>query len=93
MLMGMGKSGFIAKKLAATLASTGTPALYVHPAEGGHGDLGMIVRGDVVVAVSNSGGTTEIVEILPALKRFGVKLIGLVGNLNSKRAMSRSMSV
>ena len=85
-LTGMGKSGFIAKKIAATLASTGTPALYLHPAEGGHGDLGVIVRGDVVVAVSNSGGTTEIVEILPALKRFGVKLIGLVGNLNSPLA-------
>lgn len=85
-LTGMGKSGFIAKKIAATLTSTGTPALYLHPAEGVHGDLGMIVRGDVVVAVSNSGGTTEIVEILPALKRFGVKLIGLVGNSSSALA-------
>ncbi len=85
-LTGMGKSGLVAKKIAATLASTGTPALYLHPAEGGHGDLGVIVRGDVVVAVSNSGGTTEIVEILPALKRFGVKLIGLLGNLNSPLA-------
>ena len=92
-LTGMGKSGFIAKKLAATLASTGTPALYVHPAEGGHGDLGMIVRGDVVVAVSNSGGTTEIVEILPALKRFGVKLIGLVGNLNSTLAKESDVAI
>lgn len=85
-LTGMGKSGFIAKKIAATLTSTGTPALYLHPAEGVHGDLGMIVRGDVVVAVSNSGGTTEIVEILPVLKRFGVRLIGLVGNPNSALA-------
>ena len=85
-LTGMGKSGFIAKKIAATLTSTGTPALYLHPAEGVHGDLGIIVRGDVVVAVSNSGGTTEIVEILPALKRFGVKLIGLVGNSSSALA-------
>src|SRR3990170_3646859 len=76
-LTGMGKSGFIARKIAATLASTGTPALYLHPAEGLHGDLGMIVQGDVVVAVSNSGGTTEIMEILPALKRFGVTLISL----------------
>ncbi|MFQ5656166.1 MAG: SIS domain-containing protein [Candidatus Methylomirabilales bacterium] len=82
-LTGMGKSGLVAKKIATTLASTGTPALYLHPAEGVHGDLGMIVRGDVVVAVSNSGGTPEVVEILPALKRFGVKLIALVGNLHS----------
>ena len=85
-LTGMGKSGFIAKKIAATLTSTGTPALYLHPAEGVHGDLGIIVRGDVVIAVSNSGGTIEIVEILPALKRFGVKLIGLVGNSSSALA-------
>lgn len=82
-LTGMGKSGLVAKKIATTLASTGTPALYLHPAEGVHGDLGMIVRGDVVVAVSNSGDTAEIVEILPALKRFGVKLIALVGNPHS----------
>lgn len=85
-LTGMGKSGLVAKKIAATFTSTGTPALYLHPAEGVHGDLGMIVRGDVVVAVSNSGGTAEIMEILPALKRVGVKLIALVGNLHSTLA-------
>jgi len=85
-LTGMGKSGFIAKKIAATLTSTGTPAFYLHPAEGVHGDLGMIVRGDVVIAVSNSGNTTEIMEILPALKRFGVKLIALVGSARSALA-------
>ncbi len=79
-LTGMGKSGFIAKKIAATLASTGTPALFLHPAEGVHGDLGMVVRGDVVVAVSNSGETEEIVELLPAFKRLGVGLIALAGN-------------
>ena len=79
-LTGMGKSGFIAKKIAATLASTGTPALFLHPAEGVHGDLGMLVRGDVVVAVSNSGETEEIVELLPAFKRLGVGLIALAGN-------------
>jgi arabinose-5-phosphate isomerase len=82
-LTGMGKSGFIAKKIAATLASTGTPALYLHPAEGVHGDLGMIVRGDVVIAVSNSGVTPELIEILPALKRLDVKVIALVGSLDS----------
>ncbi len=90
-LTGMGKSGFIAKKIAATFASTGTPALYLHPAEGVHGDLGMIVRGDVVVAVSNSGSTAEIMEILPALKRVGVKLIALVGNVQS--ALARESDV
>lgn len=92
-LTGMGKSGFIAKKIAATLTSTGTPALYLHPAEGLHGDLGMIVQGDVVVAVSNSGGTTEIIEILPALKRFGVTLISLVGNLQSPLAKESDVAL
>ncbi len=79
-LTGMGKSGFIAKKIAATFASTGTPALFLHPAEGVHGDLGMVVRGDVVVAVSNSGETEEIAELLPAFQRLGLGLIALVGN-------------
>ncbi|MFQ5848564.1 MAG: SIS domain-containing protein [Candidatus Methylomirabilales bacterium] len=90
-LTGIGKSGFVAKKIAATLTSTGTPALYLHPAEGVHGDLGMIVGGDVVIAVSNSGGTAEILEILPALKRFGVSLIALVGKLDS--ALARESDV
>jgi arabinose-5-phosphate isomerase len=79
-LTGMGKSGFIAKKIAATLTSTGTPALFLHPAEGVHGDLGMVVRGDVVMAVSNSGETEEIIALLPAFKRLGVPLLALVGN-------------
>ncbi len=79
-LTGMGKSGFIARKIAATLASTGSPALFLHPAEGVHGDLGMLVRGDVVVAVSNSGETAELIQLLPAFKRLGVGLISLVGN-------------
>ncbi len=92
-LTGMGKSGFIAKKIAATLTSTGTPALYLHPAEGVHGDLGMIVRGDVVVAVSNSGNTAEIMEIVPALKRVGVKLIALVGNLHSALAKESDVAL
>ena len=62
---GMGKSGLICQKIAATMASTGTPAIFLHPAEGGHGDLGMLMKGDVVIAVSNSGETEEIVRILP----------------------------
>lgn len=92
-LTGMGKSGFVAKKIAATLTSTGTPALYLHPAEGLHGDLGMVLRGDVVVAVSNSGNTTEIMEIVPALKRFGVRLISLVGNLQSALAKESDVAI
>ena len=85
-LTGMGKSGFIARKIAATLASTGSPALFLHPAEGVHGDLGMLVRGDVMVAVSNSGETEEIIQLLPAFKRLGVSLISLVGNRQSTLA-------
>ena len=80
---GMGKSGIIAKKIAATLSSTGTPALYLHPAEGIHGDLGMVTRDDVVIAISNSGETPEIVSLLPFLKRFGVKLIVMAGKERS----------
>ena len=71
----MGKSGHIAGKIAATLASTGTPAFFLHPAEAGHGDLGMITRTDVVLAISNSGETPELVVLLPHLKRLGVPLI------------------
>jgi arabinose-5-phosphate isomerase len=83
---GMGKSGIIAKKIASTLASTGTPAFYLHPAEGIHGDLGMLCRGDVVIALSNSGETEEILKILPAMKRFGIPLICLTGNSKSSLA-------
>lgn len=83
---GMGKSGHIARKIAATFASTGTPAFYLDPAEGLHGDLGMVVRGDVLVALSNSGETDEIIDLLPSLQRFGVKLISLVGNTASTLA-------
>jgi arabinose-5-phosphate isomerase len=85
-LTGMGKSGFIARKIAATLASTGSPALFMHPAEGVHGDLGMVVRGDVVVAVSNSGETDELLQLLPTFIRLGVRLISLVGNPQSTLA-------
>ncbi len=80
---GMGKSGHIAKKIAATLASTGSPAFFVHPAEASHGDLGMITRQDVVIALSNSGNTAEITAILPLLKRQSVPLISLSGNPKS----------
>ncbi|MGC7404504.1 KpsF/GutQ family sugar-phosphate isomerase [Pandoraea pneumonica] len=80
---GMGKSGHIGRKLAATFASTGTPAFFVHPAEASHGDLGMITADDVVVALSNSGETGELVSVLPMVKRLGAKLIAMTGNANS----------
>jgi arabinose-5-phosphate isomerase len=81
---GMGKSGLIGKKIAATLASTGTPALFLNPAEGSHGDVGMVSKSDVVLAISNSGGTEEIVRLLPTLKRLDIKIIALVGNIKSQ---------
>ena len=80
---GMGKSGHIGTKIAATLASTGTPALFLHPAEGIHGDLGMVTRGDVVIAISNSGETEELSRMLPSLKRLGIRIIALTGNPGS----------
>lgn len=79
-VLGMGKSGHIGHKIAATLASTGTPSFFVHPAEAGHGDLGMITRGDVVIALSNSGETAEIITLLPVIKRLDIPLIALTGN-------------
>jgi arabinose-5-phosphate isomerase len=85
-VMGMGKSGHIANKIAATLASTGTPAYFVHPAEASHGDIGMVTRDDVVLALSNSGTTEEILGLLPILKRKGVTLIALTGNPHSELA-------
>src|SRR2546423_6309256 len=83
---GIGKSGLIGGKIAATLASTGTPAYFLHPAEGVHGDLGMLARGDVVLALSNSGETDEMLAILPPLKRLGVPIILLTGNPKSTLA-------
>jgi len=80
---GIGKSGHIARKIAATLASTGTPAFFVHPAEASHGDLGMVTREDVFVALSNSGETAELLVIVPVLKRQGAKLVALTGNPGS----------
>jgi arabinose-5-phosphate isomerase len=83
---GIGKSGHIARKLAATLASTGTPAFFVHPAEASHGDLGMIAPGDIVVMLSNSGETDELVLLTPHLKRQGARIIALTGNEHSSLA-------
>jgi arabinose-5-phosphate isomerase len=82
-ILGIGKSGHVGRKIAATLASTGTPAVFVHPAEAGHGDLGMITEQDVVVAISNSGTTEEIMTLLPVLKRKGIPLIALTGATES----------
>ncbi|MBI5203407.1 MAG: KpsF/GutQ family sugar-phosphate isomerase [Nitrospirae bacterium] len=80
---GMGKSGLVGKKIAATLASTGTPAFFLHPAEAIHGDIGMVTADDVIIAISNSGETEELVGIIPFLKRFNVSLISMTGNPNS----------
>ncbi len=84
--MGVGKSGHIARKIAATLASTGTPAFYVHPGEAGHGDLGAVTSVDVVLLISNSGEGDEISQVLPALKQLGVVVIGITGNVSSRLA-------
>ncbi len=85
-MTGMGKSGIIAHKISATLASTGTPSFYLHPAEGIHGDLGMVTADDVIIAMSNSGETGEVLNILPSLRRIGAKLIAMVGNADSTLA-------
>ena len=91
---GMGKSGHIARKVAATLSSTGTPSIFLHPAEGIHGDLGMVTADDIVLAFSNSGETVEILNTLPSLKRIGAKLIAVVGNHNSTpRCLRRKRSL
>ncbi|MGZ8154553.1 MAG: KpsF/GutQ family sugar-phosphate isomerase [Burkholderiales bacterium] len=84
---GMGKSGHIARKIASTLASTGTPAFFLHPAEASHGDLGMVLRGDVFIALSNSGESAELLSIVPLLKRQGAKLIAFTGNPASSLAV------
>ena len=80
---GMGKSGIVCRKIAATLASSGTPSLFLHPAEAVHGDLGMMASGDVVLAISNSGETVELVKLLDTVKRLGISLISMVGNPDS----------
>ncbi|NJD91473.1 MAG: SIS domain-containing protein, partial [Geobacter sp.] len=85
---GMGKSGLVGQKIASTMASTGTPAFFLHPAEALHGDLGMIIKGDVVIAISNSGETEEVLRILPIVKRIGAGLIAMTGKPGSTLAGS-----
>ena len=85
-VMGMGKSGHVGRKIAATLASTGTPAFFVHPAEASHGDLGMVTPGDVVLAISNSGESDELAAIVPAIRRIGVTLVAMTGRTDSTLA-------
>ena len=92
-VMGMGKSGHVGRKIAATLASTGTPAMFVHPAEASHGDLGMIKSVDLVVAISNSGESAELNVILPMLKRQGVPLIAITGGLTSTLAQHATITL
>jgi arabinose-5-phosphate isomerase len=85
-VMGMGKSGIVGRKIASTLSSCGTPALFIHPAEAGHGDLGMIVKEDILIIISYSGDTREIIDLLTFVKRIGIKLICITGNTSSKLA-------
>ena len=92
-IMGMGKSGLISQKIASTMASTGTPSHFVSPAEATHGDLGMIKKGDVLLIVSNSGETMELIQLLPSIKRKGVLIIGLIGKKNSSLAREADISL
>lgn len=92
-VVGMGKSGHIGNKIAATLASTGTTAFFVHPAEASHGDMGMITRDDIVLALSNSGTTAEIVTLLPLIKRLGICLISMTGNPESQLAKAAEVNL
>ena len=92
-ITGMGKSGHIGGKIAATLASTGSPAFFVHPGEASHGDLGMITKNDIVIALSNSGNTAEIATIIPILKRFGVPLISMTGDKDSTLAVAADINL
>lgn len=87
-ITGMGKSGHIGRKIAATLSSTGTPSYFLHPAESTHGDSGIITRNDIIIAISNSGETQELLNLLPLIKRFGVKMIGMTGKMDSTLAHS-----
>ncbi len=92
-VVGMGKSGHIGNKIAATLASTGTAAFFVHPAEASHGDMGMITRDDIVLALSNSGTTAEIVTLLPLIKRLGIRMISMTGNPESPLAKAAEVNL
>lgn len=90
---GVGKSGIICRKIAATLASTGTPALFLHPTEGLHGDLGVLAKQDLVIAISYSGTTEELIKIIPAVKRQGLPLLALTGNMDSELAQSSDLTL
>ena len=90
-ITGMGKSGLIGRKIAATLSSTGTPAFFLHPAEAVHGDLGVISENDVVLAISNSGKTEEVLRILPAMRKIGARLIAITGDPDSQLASSADL--
>ena len=90
---GMGKSGLVGKKIAATLASTGTPAFFLHPAEASHGDLGMVTERDIIISISNSGETAELLRLIPFLKRYRVKLISMTGNPASTLAKASDVSL
>ncbi len=92
-VMGMGKSGHVGRKIAATLASTGTPSFFVHPAEASHGDLGMLMMGDVVLAISNSGESDELAAILPAIRRIGVTLVAMTGSAESTLARHADITI
>lgn len=92
-VVGMGKSGHIARKISATLASTGTPAFYVHPGEASHGDMGMITADDVVLAISNSGETAEVVTLLPLFKRMGAAIISMTGKISSTLAQAAEVDL
>ena len=90
---GMGKSGLIGQKIAATMASTGTPSFFLHPAEGLHGDLGMLARGDVLIAISNSGETQEILQLLPFMERMGIPVMAIVGRMSSTLAKNSTVAL
>ncbi len=92
-LTGMGKSGLVAQKIAGTFASTGTPAFFLHPAEGVHGDLGLVSKNDLVLAVSNSGETEELIRLIPFFKRMGIKMIALVGRVESSLARAADLAI
>lgn len=92
-VIGMGKSGHIGNKIAATLASTGTPSFFVHPGEASHGDLGMITQDDVLLMISNSGETTEVINLIPVIKRIGAKIVGMSGKQHSTLAQQSNVHI
>ena len=92
-ISGMGKSGLIGQKIAATLASTGTPSFFLHPAEGVHGDLGMLARRDVLIAISNSGETQEVLQLLPFVKRMNIPVVGMTGKMASTLAKNSDVTL